>query len=230
VADAATVNTYATLLEKEVAFYRLLSAPDRERFVQRVAAFLDRVQIEGIHTTVQMLDKVLVAASAVIPIWGFDDWEYRNIDTVLLYPDTFDQQYRFAGNERNVLGMVGDGAMHRQMILSKPALRAGFRRQDAGNTGIHEFVHLLDKSDGSTDGVPEQLLQHQYAVPWLKAMHREINSIRQGRSDIDPYAATNDAEFLAVASEYFFEKPQAFREQHPELYALLSEAFRQQPR
>lgn len=97
------------------------------------------------------------------------------------------------------------------------------------NTAIHEFVHLVDKSDGATDGIPEQLMEHQYAAPWLSLMHREMHRIKEGRSDINPYAITNEAEFLAVASEYFFEKPQEFKQKHPELYQQLSEVFRQKP-
>jgi len=56
-------------------------------------------------------------------------------------------------------------------------------------------------------------------------MHR----IQAGKSDIDPYALTNEAEFLAVASEYFFEKPEKFQHMHPELYKMLCRIFDQEP-
>jgi MtfA peptidase len=90
-------------------------------------------------------------------------------------------------------------------------------------------VHLIDKSDGATDGVPENLMPHEYATPWLKMMHQEISRIERGKSDIDPYAATNEAEFLAVVSEYFFEKPDQLQDKHPELYEQLSRMFAQDP-
>ena len=60
-------------------------------------------------------------------------------------------------------------------------------------------------------------------------MHREIAAIRAGKSEINPYAATNDAEFFAVVTEYFFEKPEKLQEHHPELYDLLTQAFHQNP-
>jgi Mlc titration factor MtfA (ptsG expression regulator) len=72
-------------------------------------------------------------------------------------------------------------------------------------------------------------MEHDYATPWLSLMHKEMRRINEGHSDINPYATTNEAEFLAVASEYFFEKPAQFKEKHPELYEQLSKIFRQNP-
>jgi len=60
-------------------------------------------------------------------------------------------------------------------------------------------------------------------------MHKEVNKIEKGHSDIDVYAATNEAEFFAVVSEYFFEKPEQFEAGHPELYSMLSKIFGQSP-
>ena len=177
------------------------------------------------------LDELLIASSAVIPIFGFDDWEYKNLSTVLLYPDTFNKDFQFEeGSDRNVMGMVGTGFMNGQMILSRSALRHGFSKS-AGkeNTAIHEFVHLLDKSDGDTDGIPENLLSHEYTLPWVKMMREEIERIEDNKSDINPYAMTNQAEFFAVVSEYFFERPDLLKDKHPDLYKILSRAFAQNP-
>jgi Mlc titration factor MtfA (ptsG expression regulator) len=120
--------------------------------------------------------------------------------------------------------------MNGQMLLSRAALTKGFS-SSAGkeNAAIHEFVHLLDKSDGATDEVPENLLPPEFATPWLKMMHKEMQDIENGKSDINPYAITNEAEFLAVAAEYFFEKPEKFQKMHPELYQMLSRIFAQKP-
>jgi MtfA peptidase len=116
------------------------------------------------------------------------------------------------------------------MILSKPALHHGFAN-DSGieNTGIHEFVHLLDKEDGEVDGIPEALLNRQYILPWLELMNRNIEAINAGYSDINIYGSTNKAEFLAVAAEYFFGRPDLFKEHHPELYDLMTKIFHQKP-
>lgn len=223
----AAIN-YKLLLEQHIPYYQHLDNAQKTLFEQKVTGFLSDITIEGIGTTVSDADKVMIAASAVIPIFGFNDWKYRNLTNVILYPDTFDNEFQFEGENRNILGMVGSGYMNGQMILSRAALTKGFSKS-AGkeNTAIHEFVHLLDKSDGATDGVPENLLAHEYVMPWLKMIHQEIHKIEAGRSDINPYAITNEAEFLAVVSEYFFQKPNELKHKHPELYEMLSTIFSQ---
>jgi len=218
------------LLQEHIAYYAKLDDNGKAKFEKLVNEFLGYVRIEGVGTEVTELDKLLIASSAVIPIFGFgDSWKYKNLTNIILYPDTFDNDFQFEGGEnRNIMGMVGSGYMNGQMLLSRAALTKGFSAS-AGkeNTAIHEFVHLLDKSDGATDGIPELLMQHQYTMPWLKLMHQEMHKIEAGKSDINPYALTNEAEFLAVASEYFFEKPEQLQHKHPELYQLLSLIFTQ---
>lgn len=221
---------FIELLDSHIDYYSHLSPADKKRFESQIAGFLSYVRIEGVGTEISDIDRAMIASAAIIPIFGLGEWEYRNLTSVIVYPDTFDQEYQFEGNNRAILGMVGSGYMNGQMILSRPSLEKGFSPM-AGkeNTAIHEFVHLVDKSDGATDGVPEYLMTHEYAMPWLKLMHQEMRRIEQGHSDINPYALTNEAEFLAVASEYFFEKPDEFKQKHPELYQQLSAIFTQKP-
>ena len=227
---AGISDTERQLLLNHVAFYKKLDQPSKSRFEKLLEAFLSDVNIEGIGITIEPIDRLLVASSAVIPTFGFDHWKYKNLGTVLLYPDTFNKDFQFEGGARNIMGMVGTGYMNGQMILSRSALLQGFSvSSDKENTAIHEFVHLLDKSDGATDGIPENLMPHQYIIPWVKMIHQEINKIEQGKSDINPYAITNEAEFFAVVSEYFFEKPTQFKEKHPDLYQVLSSTFLQDP-
>ncbi len=226
----ALPGNYKILLEQNVAFYRALNDEQKKKFEGRMAAFLSAVTIEGIRTTVDDIDKVFIAASAVIPMFGFTAWQYHNLNTVLLYPEHFNEAFDLDGEERRVMGMVGSGSMNDKMILSKPALQKGFKNEtDKNNTAIHEFVHLLDKMDGDTDGIPEVLLEKQYTIPWINQMHKEIDAIIKNRSDINPYGATSKTEFFAVASEYFFERPALFKERHPELYKLMEEIFDQTP-
>jgi Mlc titration factor MtfA (ptsG expression regulator) len=224
-------DVYKALLNEHVDYYKKQDENTKTRFENLVQEFLSYVRIEGVGTEVTDLDRVLIASSAVIPILGFPDWKYRNLTNVILYPDTFDQKFQFEGDkDRNILGMVGSGYMNGQMLLSQAALYKGFSTSSGKeNTAIHEFVHLLDMSDGATDGVPENLMPHEYATVWLKMMHQEMRRIEEGKSDINPYALTNEAEFLAVASEYFFEKPDKLKEHHPELYQQLSQIFGQTP-
>lgn len=218
----------AETLSEYVKFYQDLDEYNKKNFEERVAKFLSRTVINGIGTEVTDEDKILVAASAIIPIFAFPDWEYRNVDEVLIYKNTFDRNFSQTDKERNVLGMVGEGVMNNTMILSQQALRNSFKINDGHNTAIHEFAHLLDKADGSIDGIPEYLMNRQEIAPWLELIKTEIEHIRENKKehrDINSYAGTNQAEFFAVITEYFFEKPDQLKEHHPELYEDLKHIF-----
>lgn len=222
---------WKTILEREVPFYRALNTEEQQRFREEVHIFLKEKRITGIKTSINDTVRILVAASAIIPIFGFPGWEWDQIREILIYPDSFNDRYQTEkGADESILGMVGTGAMTRMMILAKPELLAGFRQsQDRHNVGIHEFTHLLDKSDGVVDGVPEVALPARAIKPWLELVHKEMEAIRQGHSDMNPYGLTNEGEFFAVAAEYFFEHPAKMHLQHPQLYAMLRKIFRQDP-
>ena len=223
-------ESFRQLLAEQVVFYKQLSPDKKQEFEKRVQLFLAQVRITGVKTTVEDMDKVFIASSAVIPIFSFPGWEYVNLHEILLYPDSFNHDFEQKGNDRNVLGMVGNGAYNHVMILSQHELRQAFiNKTGKSNTALHEFVHLVDKTDGSVDGIPEFILQQQYILPWLQLMHKEIKEILEDKSDINTYGATNEAEFFAVVAEYFFERPELLQQKHPELYQLLSTIFKQQP-
>jgi Mlc titration factor MtfA (ptsG expression regulator) len=219
-------GNYKVILASHVPFYQELDQNRKAEFENRIQHFLATTRITGIRTNVEDLDKVLVAASAVIPIFNFPGWEYVNLHEVLLYPDSFDHEFQQEGSHRSIIGMVGSGALNHVMILSQHELRQAFiNKSGKMNTAIHEFVHLVDKTDGSIDGIPEFILEKKYILPWLELMRKEIELILKERSDINPYGATNEAEFFAVVSEYFFERPKLLKEKHPELYELLAQIF-----
>ena len=214
------------ILSKHVVFYNNLNNVDKGNFVLRIRLFLDKVKITGVQTSVEDLDSVLIAAAAIIPIFYFKNWEYINVHEVLLYPHSFSSDFDLEGDNKNTIGEVGNGPLQNIMILSKPDLRNGFlQAATKSNTAIHEFVHLVDKTDGAADGMPQVLMERQYAIPWLKRIHAEMKQIQKGSSDINPYALTNEAEFFAVTSEYFFSQPHLMQSKHPELYSMLEKIF-----
>ena len=223
---ALTDELMGEILEKQVRFYRHLPTDEQQTFLTRVRYFLEHTKISAEKgAVVTDEDKVLIAASATIPLFHFKLWVYRNLTEVLVYPDYFDECFSTASEQRNVAGMVGSGALSSKMILSQEALRNGFLNMSADNTAIHEFVHLIDKADGEVDGIPEYLIPKSLIEPWIKEMHKTIREIRAGESDIRAYAGTNEAEFFAVVSEYFFKKPTLLKEDHPKLYRMLDQIY-----
>lgn len=218
-------GAWREILQQRILFYAKLNKTDRALFEKRIMRFLATKKIEGVDTEIDDTIQLLVASSAVIPTFAFPDYNYPNVNTVLIYPNSFDEHFqtqRLAGHKQDILGMVGNRFMTGTVILSKPDLVKAFDGlPHQTNVGIHEFVHLLDEEDGAIDGIPEALLEHRFAGPWLHEIKEEINKIEKGKSDINPYALTNNAEFLAVVSEYFFNNPEQFHKKHAELYGYL---------
>ena len=220
---------WEAVLQRDVVFFRVLDPAAQQRFRRQLQVFLGEKRMTGIRVPVDTTTRVLAAASAIIPIFGFPDWEWDQINEVLVYPTRFNGEFEFGDAQgHDILGMVGTGSLNRLMILSKPDLINGFRNAtDKRNVGVHEFAHLVDKTDGMIDGVPGVGLDRQAIGPWIDLMRRKMAEIERGRSDINRYALTNESEFFAVTSEYFFERPGTMQRKHPELYAALERVFNQ---
>lgn len=222
--------SWRPIVDTRVSFYHHLDEAGKKRFELDILRFLGKVRIEGVGVTIDLTDRLLVASSAVIPVFGFPEWDYTFLNEVLLYPGGFDQHYQVGNTEGEyITGMVGTGgSMEGKMILSKPSLHMGFDNQsDKKNVGIHEFIHLLDKEDGSIDGIPTILNKNAFALPWIELIRIKTQDIIKGKNEIDAYGATSQTEFLAVAGEYFFERPHLLQKNHPELFMLLAKAFNQ---
>lgn len=229
--SATTMQWYqpwSDFLAREVAFYRTLDATDRHVFHQRIWLFLETTAVDASPAQVSDEDRLLVAASAIIPVWGFPGWHYFNLKGVFLLPGAFNEKFECGQPDSRITGMVGTGPMAGKMVLSRPDLHQGFANsRDKRNVGIHEFVHLIDMADGECDGYPERLHEYSFAIPWFELVGRKIDAIERRQSNIDAYGATNRAEFFAVASEYFFERPAMMRKRHPQLFAALTNFYRQ---
>lgn len=219
------------ILNEHVNFYTNLNEQQKLVFQKRVHLFLATKKIEAVDTEIDDKIRVLVAASAIIAMFAFPKYNYPNLNKVLIYPKHFDENFQtkyFDGNKENIIGMPENRFINGTMIISKPELIQAYdTKNNKNNVAIHEFVNLIDNVDGTTDGIPEILMEHLYVVPWLHLIKGEMLQIEKVRSDISPYALTSNAEFLAVVSEYFFNDPEEFKKKHPNLYNYLTTIFHQ---
>jgi len=220
-------DEWEQILRIHVAFFLALDETGKARFRQLVQIFLDEVRITGIRTEADETVRVLVAASAAIPIFGFHDWEYRRLHEVLIYPDAFDDAYRTRGGpDEQILGMVGLHHLSGVMILSKPALLAGFSSQPGThNVGVHEFAHLVEKEAGEYGLPPE--VPWMAVRQWVRYVARELAHPSSRHTRVSDYAYTNEHEFFAVLAEYFFTSPDLLKRRDPALYTLLRNLFHQ---
>ncbi len=120
------------------------------------------------------------------------------------------------------------------MIISwADALHGAAEGDDGRNLVLHEFAHKLDMLDGVVDGTPPLGGAAEYRT-WRSVMNDAFNRLRTARPGasvlvLDRYGATNPAEFFAVATEAFFEKPRQLRDKHPALYGALAAYYRADP-
>jgi MtfA peptidase len=211
------------LLERYDHFERL-DPRWRARFEDDVRIFLAEKRITGVAVDVTDELRLLVAASAVTLSVGWPEYEWDQLTEVLLYPDDFDRDYAFGGDERS-----GEAHPWGTVILSVPALLESFEvPDDAYHVGVHEFAHLLDVDQTHFDGIPVGF-HGERAREWVAVAEREMERLRHGRSAFDEYGAHDPVEFLGVAVEAFFEIPQVVRRRHREVYSLLSAYFGQDP-
>lgn len=220
-------NLWRQILRDNVRFYSRLSRNDKTEFERKVHIFLLNVRIRGMETEVSHEDKVLIAAGAIIPIFRFKKWHYANLREVQLFPDMFP----IPETDKMANGLVGWGAMEGKMMLSRKAVLEGFRNHsDNKNVVIHEFVHMLDKQDGKIDGIMKNFMKDVDIQPWMHIVDTKIDEIDFGDSSIRDYASTSQAEFLAAASEFYFENPDILRNEHPGLYNALDSFYNETTR
>jgi hypothetical protein len=139
---SAFLPKWRLILVEHVAFYNSLNDEEKIRFESNILEFLSDVRVTGIDVKIDDTDRILVAASAIIPTFAFPDWKYKTIDEVLLYPNSFNEKFETKGPDRNILGMVGDGHLNGTMILSKPALIHCFLNETDKRNTANVFVYV----------------------------------------------------------------------------------------
>ena len=224
VAEAPFPDTWRRVLSDGYEHYERLPDDLRRRFEADVRVFLAEKRITGVRVEATDDLKLLVAASAVTLSLCWPEYEWDQLTEVLLYPQDFGRDYEFEDAE-----LAGQAHPWGTVILSVPALLESFEEPwDGFHVGLHEFAHVLGLTQTEFGAVPVGLPGAR-AQEWLEVVERERDRIRRGKSVIDTYGDESDVEFMAVAVEAFFELPQHLRQRHREVYAILSEYFRQDP-
>ncbi|MCA9750584.1 MAG: zinc-dependent peptidase [Gemmatimonadetes bacterium] len=227
------------ILERNFPLDRALPAADRAELRRRVRIFLAEKHFEGaggLDLTEEI--RVTIAAQACLLLLHRGEDFYPRLDSIIVYPAA----YRVRTIERSADGVVherdqvrlGEAWNTGAVVLSWEDVRYGAADlHDGHNVVLHEFAHQLDLENNAADGAPELPRRSMY-VAWARVLGHEYEQLRHEierghRTLMDAYGATNPAEFFAVATETFFERPHALREKHPELYDQLSRFYAQDP-
>ncbi len=225
-------------LARNVPYLASLNEADRSELEGLVQIFLAEKSFEGcggLELTDEM--RLTIAAQACLLLLHRENDMYPNVDSILVYPSA----YRVPTEQHDGLVVVqedqarlGESWQRGLVVLAwDHALSGAAQPHDGQNVVLHEFAHQLDSEDGGMNGTPELGARARY-TSWAHVLGDEFDELSHrlhaGRSsDIDAYGATNPAEFFAVLTEMFFEKPRALKKKHAELYRELSEFYRQDP-
>ncbi len=232
-------DAWRAIVEQRFPLFRRLSADDQAELLGHIQVFLDEKKFEGcggLEITDEI--RVTIAAQACLLLLHRRPHYYPRLVSILVYPHPYVAQSR----ERLPGGIVVEGPSGRLgeswvrdvVVLAWDAVRAGASDPDDGqNVVLHEFAHQLDQEDGTSNGAP--ILEHRSRyVAWARILGDEFETLRAATergepTDIDSYGATDPAEFFAVVTEAFFERPDALQRRHPQLYDELRSFYRQDP-
>ena len=228
------------MLEENLPLYRQLPESLKERLHEKIGQFVSSVRFEGcngLELTEEMI--LTVAAQACMLVLHREGTPYPKLNVVYLYPSSFSSVQKRV----DAMGVVSEGRVHRlgeswemgTIVLSWSSVEQGAEDiRDGENVTFHEFAHQLDHEDGSTDGapgLPSRAAYRSWAHVFSENYTDFIHMLERGEKTlIDPYGATNPAEFFAVATETFFEKPRQLCRKRPELYDELMGYYGVDPR
>lgn len=226
-------------LERGLPVYRFLPADQQQRIRQLIQVFIARKRFygcAGLTVTDEM--RVVIAAQACLLLLNHRGRVYPMLRSVLVYPSAFRVDRQEHSEEGTVTeggrSLLGESWSNGRVILSWDDVEKGVSDfTDGHNVTLHEFAHQLDSASGSTNGAPA--LRHNSYRTWSDVFASNFDNLRRRaqrrRSTVmDTYGATNPAEFFAVATETFFEKPHQLYARRPELYTELRQYYQLDPK
>lgn len=214
-----------------------LSPEDRTELEGHVQVFLAEKKFEGCGG-LELTDeiRVTIAAQACLLLLHRETDYFPDLEVILVYPHAYVANTRThvgggiaIADEQTRLGQSAPGVV----VLAWDAVRRSATDAHGHNVTLHEFAHQLDQEDGAADGAPLLDKRAMYTA-WARVLGEEFARLvddvdKHRKSDIDAYGVTSPAEFFAVVTEMFFEKPEPLKRRHPDLYEQLAFFYHQDP-
>jgi hypothetical protein len=230
---------WTEIIKRNVPYTRYLTVAEQTELHGHIQIFLHEKSFEGCGG-LQITDeiRVTIAAQACVLLLNRETDYFPLMRTVLVYPSHY-----FASTSRRVAGglvqqgveaRLGESWMRGPIVLSwDDVLRGAGDPHDGHNVVFHEFAHELDGESGAMEGAPRLPKATMYTA-WARVLSAEYKDLlsdleRDHRQLIDSYGATSPAEFFAVVTEVFFEKPIQLQRHHPELYEQLHSFYQHDP-
>ena len=232
-------SEWAKIIDVYVPYCRMLNASERARLWNLIKVFMAEKNFEGCSGMVVSDEiKLTIAAQACLLLINLRHDYYEKLVSILVYPQGFTFEQREYGASGTIteeqIPVSGLSTSIGSIALSWPDTAGGARRPDDGvNVVLHEFAHQLDLLDSAMDGAPVLNTRSMYGE-WAKVLGNEFERLRSEVAQdipslINSYGATKPAEFFAVVTELFFEKPCELLREHPALYEEFKQYYGQDP-
>lgn len=231
-------KAWRNILKRNVPYFYRMPVDLQLQLKEHILVFLAEKKFygfEGIDIDDEI--KVTVAAQACLLLLNRETDYYPKLRSIYIYPAAFITRHQ-AKDSAGVLQhqqrvLSGESWELGKVILSWKDTKHGAKSYDDGhNVVIHEFAHQLDQETGLANGAP--FLKHKNQRCWSQVLSKEFEVLKQQASRgeetlLNYYGATNPAEFFAVASEVFFERPMDMQNYHPHLYSQLQGLYHVDP-
>ncbi|MBU0484529.1 MAG: zinc-dependent peptidase [Proteobacteria bacterium] len=228
---------WSAILAKNLPPYQNMSSELQQQLQDYIRIFIGEKSFEGCGG-LELTDeiKVIIAAEACLLLLNRDTDCYPKLYSVLVYPSTYvvGARHQPTVHQDNMSVRLGESWNHGAVVLAWDSVRkGGLNFRDGHNVAMHEFAHQLDQEDGRGDGVPILAQRSAYSA-WSQVFLKEYELLqyqtKKGQKSVmDKYGATDPAEFFAVATETFFEKPFQLKKNHPDLYHELQGFYKVDP-
>ena len=225
-------------IEKNIPLYKRLPDELKNQLHGLINVFIAEKEFKGCGG-LEMTDeiKVSIAAQACMLLLNRKTRYFGKLKTIYVYPHTYVAKQVSYDGVMVIEGesvRLGESWQNGPIVLAWDSVTGGARNiHDGRNVVIHEFTHQLDQEDGDADGAP--ILENRSCYrSWANVLSAEYEALqkktrKRRRSAMNKYGATNPAEFFAVATETFFEKPKQMHKRHPELYEELKSYYKLDP-
>ncbi len=228
---------WSAILEDNLPSYQKIPPQLQQQLHDYIRIFIAEKNFEGCGGLALNDEiRVTIAAQACMLLLNRECDCYPKLHSVLVYPNSFvtgtHKHYGSHTNDSSV--RLGESWKHGTVVLAWDSVKSGAQNfRDGHNVAMHEFAHQFDQEDGRADGAPILEMRSAYSA-WSRTFSEEYESLQHKaskgkKSVMDKYGATNPAEFFAVATETFFEKPAQLKKKHPELYHELQGFYKVNP-
>ena len=226
-------QSWVNVLQK-VPHYKAMPVDLKETMRPKMLYFAATKEFMGVKLQVTEEMKAIISFYACLMVVNIPDECYDELVTILIYPyDVVTKEVRANGGiyEEGRFVLEGQTTGDTVVIAWNEAKREAFHLRNH-NVVIHELAHVLDFEDGIPDGVPP--LERSRLNRWTQVLYRRFKALQEkSRKERDwgkyrligEYAATNEAEFFAVVTELFFQKPRTLKIHFPDLYEEWREFF-----